>query len=154
MNIQLREIQIDEKNTLRKMLLVYEQELLKGENPQEYKYLDLYWQESDRVPFFILVDQEIAGFVLVNSHCLKNTDGRNIAEFYVDQAHRRNGIGKKAATQVFFKYKGNWEVRTLSENTAVHFWEDVVSDLTNGNFEKIKQHDTTWKGFIFTFNLD
>ena len=82
MNLELVLANINDKKVLKDLLQEYQREIL-GKDPGEYKYLDGYWEKADRHPFFITVNNIIAGFVLVNCHTLINKDAKNISEFYI-----------------------------------------------------------------------
>src|SRR6201995_1506925 len=68
-----------------------------------YKALPLYWQESTRHPFLILVDNHLAGFAFVRrgSEISGDTDVWDMAEFFVMRGYRRLGIGMKIAHEVW-----------------------------------------------------
>ena len=105
----------------------------------EYSYLDLYWIEPDRYPYFIVVDGKYAGFVLVNKDfmMLKDLTGHSMAEFFVMRRYRRKGIGKYAAKAIFQLHPGPWEISLVMLNEAsLIFWDEVVNEYTDGNFSK------------------
>jgi len=153
MSVELVLVKKKEKEVLKKLIEEYERELLKTEDPEEYKYLDSYWEKENRFPYFIKVDEKIAGFVLINDYNLINKNGKNIAEFYVKKEFRKNGIGKTAAIKVFDLFKGNWEIRELKENIdGQKFWRKVINDYTNGNFKEVFLDNENWKGPVQLFN--
>src|SRR5215216_2568053 len=87
-----------------------------------YRYLDHYWTDADRHPFFIRVDGRLAGFALVRS-------GRphDMAEFFVMRKYRRAGVGTEAARLVLGRFPGSWEVRQLEANVAgSNFWRSAI----------------------------
>ena len=111
--------------------------------------LDSYWTEPDRFPFLIYVNVRIAGFVLVNSYtCLvENIGAKSIAEFFIMRRYRRQGVGKKAAFDMFDKYPGKWEVRQIKANvTGREFWRSVIDEYTGGRFEETVLDDDLWRG--------
>ena len=59
----------------------------------DYPYLDLYWSESERLPFFVERDGDVVGLCLIR---LLDGDGWNIAEFSTVPAHRGQGVGRAA----------------------------------------------------------
>ena len=72
MKIELRKVELEEKEILKNLIEKYEYEFSqwtnKGVNKlglYGYKYLDFYWTEERRYPFFIMVDNELAGFVMI-----------------------------------------------------------------------------------------
>lgn len=87
-----------------------------------YRYLDHYWTESDRHPFFIRVDGRLAGFALVRSGT-----PHGMAEFFVMRRYRRTGVGRQAAQILFERFPGAWEVSQLVTNvTGTTFWRSVI----------------------------
>ena len=153
MTITLQSVSLDQKDILRELLRVYEQELTGDPNPSEYKYLDSYWQKPNRKAFFIMVDNAVGGFVLVNQHLLIQPNGNNLSEFYIIPKYRGLKIGRQAAIQVFELFKGNWELRELQSNTKAHrFWLNVINDYTQGNYKETVLNSADWQGPVQTFN--
>ena len=142
MEIQLTRIPEAQKPVLRQLLEFYCYDFsefiyleLDEEGYFNYPYLDHYWIEEDRHPFFILRDNVIVGFVLVNRHGFiqKKEEGYTMAEFFVMRGHRRRGIGIQAAHLAFDLFPGKWEVaQQLSNQASVHFWDDCISTYLNG----------------------
>lgn len=152
MNTTIQLIGIQEKNILENLINEYHREILNEENPRKYKYLDLYWQENDRSPFFIMNQNTVVGFILINKHCLVPGNEYNLAEFYVVPSHRKSGFGKQAALLLFKQFLGCWEVRVLDTNSQVIlFWENIINTVSMGKYERISQYDDDWKGIIFSF---
>lgn len=61
-----------------------------------------------------------------------------MAEFFVMYPYRRSGIGQYIAKYIFDKYPGNWEIGRHPKNIAsVRFWDNVIKDYTNGQYEVI-----------------
>jgi len=111
-----------------------------------YPYLDDYWQAISRRPFFIELENQIVGFVLVNDFTVVTQFGANqsIAEFYIQPAYRRQGIGKVAAFQLFETFRDRWEVRQAVSNLkAQKFWRTIIREYTKGNFQEVSANATT-----------
>ena len=115
-----------------------------------YAHIDDYWNEAGRYPFFIRADGKLAGLVLIRScseysylsrpHC--------VAEFFVMRKYRRHGVGLAAATQVFSRFPGGWEVSVLLNNhAALAFWESVIRGCTQGDYAAFSTRDRE----VFTF---
>jgi predicted acetyltransferase len=120
-----------------------------------YKYLDHYWTEPDRQPFFIVVDGQLAGLVLVGSFCyvLREPGARSIAEFFVMRKYRRKGVGRIAATRAFELFPGSWEVLQHGGNAPSYvFWEEVIADYTGGRYDKEPVVTEDWDGQAITFD--
>ncbi len=151
--VSLIPIKINDKKLLIDMLYEYQREIF-GDNPEEYKYLDSYWQESDRYPYFIQVDSKNIGFALVNSYNLIIDGDKSIAEFYIQKDERGNGVGKEAARQIFNLFPFKWEIRQLTQNTNAHkFWLKVISEFTQDNFKEVEIKNDKWDGWAQTFDM-
>lgn len=111
------------------------------------KYTELYWKEDKRHPYVLKCDGEIAGFVLERL----NEEGMyEIAEFFVLNKYRKLGAGTFMANEMFKRFKGKWEIRTLLKNKrAQEFWRKVVRDASNGNFTEQLIRDNTRYAFYF-----
>lgn len=122
-----------ERPGLSAMLQVYLSELSafggeKIENRSfDYRFLDAYWIEPNRWPFWIVSVGRKCGFALVR----KRKDAVfEIAEFYVVPACRRGGMGSKAARLLFRRFPGKWCVSEFAENSvAVTFWRNLAADF-------------------------
>jgi len=122
-----------------------------------YGYLDRYWAEETRHPFFIIVDGNYAGFVLVDKFhgCkyTKNENAHSMGEFFVMRKYQRMNVGNFAAKTVFDLFKGEWEVRVLHVNKpALPFWHKVINEYTNGDNTLHTQPNPKWDGIGYTFN--
>ena len=54
------------------------------------------------------------------------------------------------ANEMFKKYKGKWEIRTLLRNKqAQEFWRKVVKSVSRGNYEEGFIRDNTRYAFYF-----
>jgi predicted acetyltransferase len=146
--ISIIHIKIEQKAKAWKLLQEYLQELSLFENIEKnkseeysYPYFDSYWKDKERFPFFILYNNEIAGFVFINNYSVLSEDKNlhAVGEFYVIPKLRDSGIGKHAAIQVFDKFPGKWEVAQLENNTqAIAFWRNVIDDYTKGEYKEVK----------------
>jgi predicted acetyltransferase len=107
----------------------------------EYRYLDHYWTEPGRFPFFIRHNSDLAGLALV-----RFVDGSaDMAEFFVMRKYRRQGVGAQAARQLFDRFQGHWDVRELSTNApAQKFWRSVIGAYAsyeeNVTKDEVSQH--------------
>ncbi len=119
-----------------------------------YKYLPLYWQESNRHPFLIKANGNLAGFVLVRKGSEISGDENvwDVAEFFIVRRYRRHRIGTRAAHEVWRKLPGLWEVRVTEKNTAAQaFWSRAIAsfmDITvDASVKEIK--GKSWNVFSF-----
>ncbi|UZJ78660.1 GNAT family N-acetyltransferase [Fictibacillus sp. KU28468] len=138
MNITLERITLEKKPVLRQMLELYRYDFsefdgsdLSKEGRYGYTYLDAYWEEEGRYPFFIIADELYAGFILVR----KNQGIYHMAEFFILKKYRKQGLGKAAAFAVFNQFPGDWDIAQIPQNKpAQAFWTSIIHDYTNGNF--------------------
>lgn len=117
-----------------------------------YPYIDSYWSDKGRYPFFIRADGKLAGLVLVRSCCEYNnlSDPHNIAEFFVMKKYRHKGVGKTAALKIFDMFPGGWEISVWSDNLpALNFWEKVAAEYTNGKYSTFAAKEKGVIGYTF-----
>lgn len=121
----------------------------------DYPYLESYWTEPSRYPFLILVDGQLAGFVLVGPHSVRGVSGvQAIAEFFVMRKYRRKGVGRAAARAVFARLPGNWEVAETTENIdGQAFWRKIVGEFTGGSFREEFVKNDEWEGPVQVFSI-
>lgn len=167
MNIELQAVALDEREILSNLIEKYYYELSQYDNTDVnklglygYEYLDYYWTTDGRWPYFIIVDGKLAGFVLVNN--IPEVDDIEtdfqIVEFFVMYKYRRLGVGRQAIFKLFDIHKGRWQFKVHPKNIAsVYFWNKVVNEYTNGNYEVIKsypgsEYDDGTLGDVFFFN--
>lgn len=159
--ISLQKVEYEQKSTLRNLLELYKYDFSEFDpeddiNPNglyEYKYLDHYWTEEGRFPFFIKVDEKLAGFALVRDI---GTNDLNqtvywMAEFFVMKKYRKSKVGQTIAHELFNSFSGIWKVAQIETNTpAQAFWRKTIERYTNGNFTEIREDD--WDGPIQIFS--
>lgn len=103
----------------------------------ECRDLGSYCEQSDRYAFLIKVDDELAGFVLINKIGSSPDVDWNIGEFFVVSKFQGKGVGFYVAEQIFSQFHGVWETTQMPENkAAIDFWEKVVTHYTGGQFKK------------------
>jgi len=107
-----------------------------------------HWFSSDHShPLLILKGSEPVGFALVTRpripHAGDDAVNYHMSEFFVRQAHRRTGVGRDAATLIFDRFAGEWEINEYQRNTgAVAFWRRVVSAYSKGRYtERLRNCD-------------
>ncbi|BBH24381.1 hypothetical protein Back11_57260 [Paenibacillus baekrokdamisoli] len=160
--ITINSVEYDQKSTLRNLLELYNYDFSEFE-PEDvnenglygYRYLDQYWTEEGRHPFFIRVDGKLAGFALVrevgtNEH---NQTIYSVAEFFVMKKYRKLGVGQHVSTELFNTFSGIWKVGQIETNKpAQAFWRKIIGKYTNNNYREIREDD--WEGPIQTFSTD
>jgi predicted acetyltransferase len=157
-NVALRKIDFSEKEILGGMFLEYAREILpenEFDTTTALRRLDTYWNEEERSALFIMGNDKIAGFVLINSFCVVEVrePRYSIAEFYVKESFRKNKVGTLAAIKAFNLFRGYWEVRQMATNkAAMKFWKMVITNYTSNKFESISMSNEQWSGEIQLFS--
>ena len=112
-------------------------------DPTAYDFLDLYWVEPARRPYWIVAEGVRAGFCLVNAYAVS---GRPIdhamAEFSIAPEHRRAGLGLVALRAVLARHPGQWELQVYRANTlGFGFWSRALAAAKVADWEQIVQDD-------------
>lgn len=99
--------------------------------------LSSYCEKLDRHAFLVRVDDELAGFALINKVGSTPDVDWNVGEFFIVSKFQGKGIGSYVAQEIFNRFPGIWETTQIPENkAAIDFWEKVVNKYSNGKFEK------------------
>lgn len=112
-------------------------------DPTEYEFLDLYWQEPERRPFWIMDDGERAGFALVNRHAPSGQAvDHAVAEFYIRPEHRRGGLGVAALRALLRRFPGQWELQVFRANAGgFDFWPRAIAAAGVADWHVLDQVD-------------
>ncbi|MCU1465149.1 MAG: hypothetical protein JWM72_1077 [Actinomycetia bacterium] len=128
-DIEVLEATVEDKPVLRRLLELYLHDFseltyadVDAHGRFGYPYLDLYWTEPERRPFLFRVAGRWAGFALVRTGV-----PHDMAEFFVLRKHRRTGVGVEAASDLFARFPGDWQVRQMTANAgATAFWHRAI----------------------------
>jgi predicted acetyltransferase len=97
-----------------------------------------YFEDSDRKAFLIKVANELAGFVLLNKHCVIESVDWNMGEFFILAQFQGTGLATSVALKVLNKFPGKWSIGAIPENTkAVKFWRKIIAEISGGNYREI-----------------
>jgi predicted acetyltransferase len=143
MDLSLKIIESKDRHILENLFRYYVYELsgstqldpnAKGEFTFNTSALDLYWQRDDHIPYFIVVDSALAGFVLLRRYPANKTV-YDVDQFFILKKYQGKGIGKQVLQQLVMLYKGAWQIRVLLENTAaLYFWKAAVANVVGTVF--------------------
>jgi len=146
MNLKLKEVLETEKTILQNLYSLYLHDLSKfttlldiGEQGNfEYEEIDDFWELDGLTPYFILLDKDIIGFMLLLERpFLKKDYDFGINDLFILNKYKGQGLGRKAIQELFKVKKGKYFVIELIENSpAVSFWKNVYSDLNIQYTEK------------------
>ena len=96
-----------------------------------------YFQENSRRAYLIKVQDDLAGFVLLNQEVIYEDSDWNIGEFFILGRYQGFGVGKIAAKKIWHLHPGRWEVSVIPENiSALKFWENTIDQFTDHPFKK------------------
>jgi predicted acetyltransferase len=113
-----------------------------GEWPaREDEFLAGWFSDPSSHPFVILADGQQVGFALVARPPAfpRRTADYRMAEFFVVDHARRRGVGAGAATLLFTRFAGQWEVVEDEYNrTALAFWRRVISRHSDGRYTETR----------------
>lgn len=151
MEIKLRLVQLEDKEILANLIEKYDYEFSQYDNRDVnklglygYRYLDYYWNEENRWAYFIEVDGNLAGFVMVTPFAVMEgteTDFQ-MAEFFVMYKYRCLGVGRQAFFQALNKHRGKWQLVRHPKNIAsIHFWENVIDEYTKGQYRFVSSSE-------------
>ena len=152
MDIIIELVKKEEKEILRNLIEKYRYEFSQYDNLDTnnfglygYDYFDNYWTENNRFPFFIRVNNKLAGFIMINDYPeVKIETNYTLSEFFIMYKYRRQGIGKYVVDYVLNKFKGKWQLKYHPKNeTSKIFWTKTISEYTNGKFELITNNTET-----------
>lgn len=118
-----------------------------------YHRLDEYFTRPDWHPFLFRANGRLAGFALVRRLDRPGAEPSwGMAEFFVLRRHRRHGLGTRAATALFDRFPGRWEVGELRTNAGgIAFWRRVIGAYTGGRFAEEGTDDPAWEGPLQIF---
>ena len=129
MAVEIAPIPVTEKSLLWDRMQHYMAELMPYGNFApvdgvfQYKWFDLYWQDSNRLPFWAITKGSCAAFALV-----RLGKHNEMAEFYSFPEFRRTGVALDFAGQVLRRFPGPWELSEYRANVAaVSFWHRVIA---------------------------
>jgi len=117
--------------------------------------VDAYWREPGHHVLLIRVNDQPAGFALINTH--SHRDGgqiqRNMGEFFVMRKHRGRGAAAEAVRQVLERYPGRWEIAVAERNAvAKRFWPRAIAAAPNVTaLTRVEGDGQHWLGPIWTF---
>jgi len=111
------------------------------------------WFSNDQAhPLVILKGADTVGFALVTRQRIApaNAEGATyrMSEFFVRRPHRNAGIGRNAATLIFDRFTGDWEIFEYQRNPgSVAFWRRVLMTYCPGSFSERAQNGEVHQRF-------
>lgn len=117
----------------------------------------IYVEAPDRFAFLIKIENEIAGFVLINKVGTEPNTDWNMGEFFILAKFQGKGIAQQVANMVWQQFPGRWEVLVIPEMIyALKFWRKSINQFTSGHYTeeyKLVRFDRDQPNrFVFTFD--
>ena len=139
MTIKLQEVLELEKAILRNLYSLYLHELSNfttsldvGEDGVfHYEELDNFWNVDGLSPYFIKLDNEIIGFILLLERpFLKKSNDYGINDFFILNKYKGKGLAMQVVEKLFEEKPGQYFLMQVVENKrAVAFWKKVYNRL-------------------------
>ena len=112
-----------------------------ADNPRKDEIFANWFANDHSHPLLILKGPDAVGFALVTRPRIpaagETAVNYHMSEFFVRKPYRRAGIGRDAATLIFDRFAGDWEIVEYLRNPgAVAFWRRVVSVYSAGRFSE------------------
>lgn len=162
MTISLCEVRETESMILQNFYSLYLHDLSKfttnldigPEGAFEFDELDMFWKTDGLTPYFIKMNDEIIGFLLLLERpFLSKENDFGINDLFILNKFKGKGYGQQAVAKLFQMKRGKYFVMELVENTpAVSFWKKVFKELSIEYEEKTELVDDE-SCFIQTFKV-
>ncbi len=97
-----------------------------------------YFENPNERAFVIKVNNELAGFVLLDkAHLIEQVDW-NMGEFFILAKFQGKGIASMVARDIFKEHPGKWSVAVMPENSkALNFWRKVIFETCDGDYNEV-----------------
>lgn len=148
--VKLMEVRAEKKGVLLNLLEKYLYEFSQWEKTDVnedgmygYEYLDCYFTEKNRYAYFIMVDEKLAGFIMVSDY--PEVPGTELdyclSEFFVMHKYRKQGVGRESVFNVLDLHHGKWQLKRHPHNIpSVYFWNKVIAEYTKGNYKLVEAY--------------
>lgn len=149
--VKLIEAKEKDMNLLKNLVSLYLHDLsefaddlkVNEEGKFEYDCIEYYFKLEELTPLLIYSNNEIDGFVLLNSgKYVPNDVDYSIHELFILKSYRNKGIAGSAVKQVLDKYRGRYKVAQLGKNKlAIGFWKNFFEKSNIEFQEKVEKVD-------------
>lgn len=111
-----------------------------------YIWFDCYWTDKTRFPFYLLIDNKIAGLAMIRELGIMLYD---FAEFYVCPEYRENDNAIWFANEITKLFEGQFVFSTRFTNPrAIKFWSKFSSQFESNSF----CDDEIWRNWTIRKN--
>lgn len=95
-----------------------------------------YWSEPDTFPFLVYINDELAGFVIINKQGSESAVDFNMAQFFILRKFKNKSISKQIAVTCFNDFSGKWVIVMPDNKGAYQFWKSVISQYAHNDFSE------------------
>ncbi|MEK3977730.1 GNAT family N-acetyltransferase [Psychrobacillus sp. FSL K6-2836] len=162
MSIILKEVLESEKSILNNLYSLYLHDLSKftsmidieEDGCFQYEGLESFWEIDGISPFFLKLDNNIIGFLLLLERPFLTKDNDfGVNDIFILNKYKGKGMGRQAIEKLFQEKPGKYFVIELVENgPAISFWKKVYSTL-NIQFEEKQDLVDDEQCLIQTFTI-
>jgi predicted acetyltransferase len=108
-------------------------------NPHEDEIFANWFSNDQSHPLLIVKGRDSVGFALVTRPRIPLAGGKvanfRMSEFFVRKPYQRVGIGRDAATLIFDRFAGDWEIVEYQRHPgSIAFWRRVVAVYSGGQY--------------------
>ena len=112
---------------------------LGADGPHSHEIFASWFASEQSHPLVISKGSDSVGFALVTRPRIpvagETAANYNMSEFFVRKAYRLAGVGRNAASLIFDRFAGDWEIVEYQRNPgAIEFWRRVLTGYCNGRF--------------------
>ena len=121
-------------------------------SPREDEIFANWFSNDQSHPLVILKGHEPVGFALVTRPRIpaagETAVNFRMSEFFIRKPHRRVGMGRDAATLIFDRFAGEWEIIEYQRHPgSVAFWRRVLAVYCAGSFSERARHGEVQQRF-------
>ncbi|ANN96946.1 TPA: GNAT family N-acetyltransferase [Legionella pneumophila] len=123
-----------------------------------------YFETPNEKAFLVKVNDELAGFVLLDKEHLLEAVDWNMGEFFILRKFQGKGIAPYVAHKILKENPGKWSIAVMPENIkAVNFWRKIISALVMESYTEVfktkdelktPENPDAYAMNIFTFNTE
>jgi predicted acetyltransferase len=121
-------------------------------NPHEDEIFANWFSNDQSHPLLILKGRDSVGFALVTRPRIPSIGAKaanyRMSEFFIRKPFQRVGIGRDAATLIFDRFAGDWEIVEYQRHPgSIAFWRRVVSIYSAGRYAERSQNGEVQQRF-------
>jgi predicted acetyltransferase len=151
MDVELVAVTVEHKSVLTNLLQLYLHDFsqlrpaeLSAQGTFDYPWLGNYFNTPEREAYLITSGDRLAGFAMIRCDVEGDEGAWNVSEFFVVRGHRRSGVAREAAGQLFRRHPGVWTLSYLHDNgPAARMWPAVADGVADGPVVRTDQHPST-----------